>query len=283
MNFTFLSPPLHQIAEQAKEYFHKNWGIPNNRFKVEAKINKEIEYCPTISADTNDHHILCIDVSDKVYNPSLDSFVIDCMNHHLPVKLYIAIAREHNDPNYQANLRSASSRGVGLIEFSENHQPNIVKHALSLSLMGLTPVEVKQFPPKYRQTLHDAEQQFRGGDPVKASAMVFELAEAHTRKLAKKASKRGWWHKPPAASLNLDSCSWANILKHLQNYFDQTKAGFPKCTDVFFGSLLGLTIHRNDSNHPPKDFKARLKRDQEQRTRFENGCNVLRDFVEATK
>lgn len=280
MIFTFLSPPLHPVAELARDFFADSWGLSASRFRSEVRIDQKAEYCPTLSAETNDNHILCVDVSDKIYTPSLDDFVLQCMNNHLPVKLFVAVPRDAADPDYRANMRKLCDRGVGLLEVGDTGS-RIIRQPLSLSLATLTPIDLTKFPLKYREDLQRAEQLFRDGDPVKGCANVLDVIEARTRALAKCAVKKGWFRQNPA--FDLDKHSWASVLKFMQTHFDQTAAKCPALTDIFIAQLIGVTPHRNEVSHPPKDVRSRTRRDAQLRTNFEHAINVLTDFVDHTR
>jgi hypothetical protein len=282
MSYSFLSPPLHPVAENARAFLSDKWGIPKTRFAVEQKIVSGIAYGPTLSAPTADHHILCVDVSDKAYNASLDDFVLQCMHQHLPVKLFVAIPKDTIDPDYRTNLRKLSDRGVGLIEVADGHS-HIVRQPLSLSLVTVSAIGLDRFPARMREHLQRAEQQFKDGSPVDGCSNILDLIEERTRNLARMASKRGWWKTPP--TFNLDKVAWATLLKYMTAHLDVSTAGCncPEFTDIFIAQLIGITASRNEVSHPPKDLHSRIRRDTRLRTRFEHGCNVLYDFIEATK
>jgi hypothetical protein len=56
-----------------------------------------------------------------------------------------------------------------------------------------------------------------------------------------------------------------------------------KVSTSLVARVIGITGHRNESGHRPRNLKERIKRDQALRTRFEGSVDLLREFLEATK
>jgi hypothetical protein len=47
--------------------------------------------------------------------------------------------------------------------------------------------------------------------------------------------------------------------------------------------MLGVTPHRNESGHKPKNQQQLTKRDMQLRTRFEGAADLLSEFLTAAK
>jgi hypothetical protein len=75
----------------------------------------------------------------------LDAFVVGCLQLGLPVKLFVAVTKGIRDPNLSHNLKSAKLAGVGLIEVDDSSGV-VMQDAVSLSLTGVRPLKVSQFP-----------------------------------------------------------------------------------------------------------------------------------------
>src|SRR4029079_1573085 len=84
MAFKFLAESLHQTANAAQKYFQQHWAISAASFKTEETVHKNVGFAPTLSAETPDHHILCVDVAEVVHRPVLDEFILDCISNDLP-------------------------------------------------------------------------------------------------------------------------------------------------------------------------------------------------------
>ena len=98
--FKILAPPLHATAEAAEAWFIKNWGLTAATIAVEEAIDPDISLRPTFSTRTRDLHTLCIEVSESIYPNYLDAFVLDCRNKGMPVKLFIAVQKGKQEPDY---------------------------------------------------------------------------------------------------------------------------------------------------------------------------------------
>jgi len=86
MTFELLAPHLHQTALAARTYFAKEHGAKN--FQIEKVVDAELSLKPTLSAQLSNGCILCVEVSDKAYSNSLDTFVVECSGRCFPAKLF---------------------------------------------------------------------------------------------------------------------------------------------------------------------------------------------------
>lgn len=281
--YGILDPSLSSIADRAQQYFLSKRGL--GPFSIEVPVLDASGLRPTLSTTDNDKYVVCIEVRETVYHPALDTFILDCKNRGLPVKLYIAVPASKEDTTFKADVRRASENGVGVLSI-EDQRIQVIREALNLSLTGIRAVDADAFPRRYREALTGAEETFRGGNPVKGCGMLFDEIEALTRKLAKATFDKGFWRnaKPPAKPpLKLDKDSWQAVTEKLAEEIDPQKARCPNLTKPLFGTILGLVPHRNESGHKVRDTQARLKRDAELRTRFEHARDVLKNLVDATK
>lgn len=278
--YTILAPPLYGTANAAIKWFMDQWGISKSGVAVEQQIHPDVALRPTFSAQTTDCHLLCIEVSESVYANHLDACVVSCVRHGLPVQLFVAVRKGTKDPNYAQNLKAAKRAGVGVIEVDDGSGV-IIQNALSLSLSAVRPIDVSQFPKKYRQSLSNAEQLFRDGTPEKACLLIYEEIESLFRRVAAKTHSKGWWAN--ASSLKIDKDSWANLIKDWDKGLNRGSCPCPDLTPALAARIHGITTYRNESGHKPKNQKALIKRDQQLRTRFENAADLFRELVEASK
>jgi hypothetical protein len=278
--YTILPPPLHATADAAMKWFMDNWGISKGAVTVEGEIHHDVELRPTLSAPSQDHHLLCVEASESVYANHLNASVIGCVRHGLPVKLYVAVPKNAKDPNYAQNLRAAKRAGVGVIEI-DGSSGIIVQNALSLSLSAVRPIDVQRFPKKYRHNLTHAQQTFRDGTPEKACSLVYDEIESLFRKAAKRTFDKGWW--PNSRKLKIDTAPWATLINDWNQHLDRRNCPCPALKQAFVARILGVTPYRNDTGHKPKDMKALIKRDQQLRTRFEDAVDLLGELIDATK
>lgn len=275
-----LAPPLHDTANAAIAWFKKKWGLKKSAIEVEASIDPDIGFRATFVARTDDFHILCVEVSETIYNNTLDSVVLDCREKGLPVKLFVAVPKNGSDANYAKKLKDAKRAGVGILEV-DHSSGAIVQQPLSLSLAGVRPIEPTDFPTKYRQSLQQAQQVFRDGDPNKACSLIYDELEAAFRRFATKCVAKGFWRN--RHGLNLQQDSWANIIRDLDSSLDRSHLTTRTVTPALMARMIGITTHRNESGHKPNSLKDLRKRDQALRTRFEAGVDLLKEFIEATK
>lgn len=275
--FTYLPVPQHATANAAIDWFKTNWGLPVKGIEVEVEVARDLRLRPTFVAQTRDHHTLCIEVMDQAYGQGIDSFILGCQKSCLPVLMFVAVPNGFKDRDFGANLRDARTAGVGILEV-DAASGYMHCNALSTSLTGVRAVDVKAFPPKYRQSLQQAEQSFRDGQPAKACSMVYDEIEAAFFRFAEKCSKKGLWNPN---NIDLQKVGWANLIKAM-NSLDRSHKATKKVTDLLLASMLSVTPHRNDSGHKPKNRAQLINRDKKLRTRFENAADLLQEFLSAT-
>lgn len=281
MTFAFraLPPGLHETAEQAIAWFINRWGVRRSKVIVEEAFHPEISFRPTFFSRTDDQYLLCIEVSDNIYNNTLDSVVLSCRDKVLPVKLVVAVPRSSTtDSQYAAKLKSAKIAGVGILEV-DGRSGDIVQQPLALSLAGVRPIDTSKFPRHYRQPLQQAYQTFRDGEPSKACSLVYDELEAACRKLAAKAVKA----KLYSTKLKISNCPWAELLRDIDKHLDRKDGRAKPITQDLVARIIGVTGHRNASGHKPKTVKELVKRDQALRTRFETAVDLLDELVEAAR
>jgi len=275
--FQILPVTLHDSANATIEWFVQNWGIRRNSILVEQAFHSDVEFRPTFFAKTNDGHLLCVEVSESIYSNTLDSVVLDCREKGLPVKLIVAVPKDTDDPEYAKKLRTAKRAGVGIFHQASGQ---IIQQPLSLSLAGLRPTDVLQFPTKYRQSLQTAHQTFRDGNPNKACSDVYDELEALCRRFAKKCVAKNYWTN--TRNIDLDNGAWTTLMRDIERNLKRSDADIRKVTPTLLSRVVGVTPHRNDSGHLPRNLAERVRRDQALRTRFESAVDLLKDLVEAT-
>jgi hypothetical protein len=282
MTFAFraLSPGLYETANAAIDWFIRNWGVKRSRVNVEAEFDPDISFRPTFNAQLDDGHLLCIEVSQHIYSPTLDSVALACLQRGLPVLLYTAVPKDISDPDYSRKLKSAKMVGTGVLEVN-NRSGTIVQSAVSLSLVGLRALQLTNFPPKYRQALQHANQTFRDGEPSKACSLVFDELEAAFRLFAKKTLAKKLWQN--TNNRNLDTGPWARILNEVDETLSRKSTLTRRVTPTLLARVKGMTAHRNESGHKPHSLSELIRRDQALRTRFESAVDLLRDFLEAAR
>jgi hypothetical protein len=282
VSYRALPSQLHETAEAAVRFFGTDRGILKSKFKVEAPVSNDLDYLPTLQANTPDHSDVWIEVSETPYLTSLDSAVLHCMKNCLPVKLYVAFPAGISATTYKKCTDEARTKGVGVLEVA-NGKCTVIHEALLLSLLGVRSEDRSQFPAKYRSVLSTAEATFRNGDPAKGCALVYDEIEALSRRLATKIKKNNWWTHLGSAgtpTLNFQKDAWASVMDTLMN-----RANFNALPPTAKKSLLmrvaALTDPRNETGHKPKNRAVHIQRDRELRTRFETAVDVLRDFAKA--
>ena len=278
MNFRFLSEQLRPTAEEARNFFKRKWGIGS--FVLEEAVSSETTFSPTLQAQTPDHHLLCVEVSESPYPSALDSFVVDCMRLCIPVRLFVAVPEDSKGQNYNRDRERARKCGVGVLEVSPRSS-KIIQQPLSLSLAGLRPVELEKFPRRRRLALSQAEETFKLGQPSKGCSLVYDEIEDLSRTVARRTFARGLWITGKGANLKFDKDPWQSVVKSLMNNLDYSKCAPIKL--ALIARIVGITPHRNDSSHKPKSRAQLIQRDRQLRTRFENAVDILQDLTVAAK
>lgn len=281
MNFRHLPEPLRPTADAVVAYFEEERGI--RHFVEEEEIHPQVAR-PSLHAVANDHHFWCVEFSETTpYPASLDRLVLDCMRHGLPVRLFVALPSGSTNPDYRRDLNRAIECGVGVIEAS-GHTVRVINEPLSLSLTGVRRIEKKNFPIRYRLALTRAENTFRQGNPVKGCGEIYDELEALTRRIARKTKAKGYWKSSKAGTAAprlAKTTPWARVVRTLMNELDPRQP--PEIPEALLARVLGITPHRNEAGHNPDSRPALIRRDREQRTRFETATDLLLDLVNATK
>lgn len=279
MPYTFLDQSLQKTADAVFKWLVGHWGIRKSKIKVEAEVYPDLRFCPTFTATAQDQSIVCVEVSNVAYSNLIDEFVLGCQEKGLPVRLFMAVPTGLKQRKFQENLKRAKRACVGIIEIdTQSHNP--VQNALPLHLSNVRPIQLREFPPPFRQALQEAERAFRDGHANKACAEVYDLLEDAFRRVAQKCYDKGIW--PNSSSLRIRTCSWAKLIRDIDKNIDRTKPSGKPITDILCGRILGVTPHRNQSGHIPS-LAERIRRDRELKTRFEHAVDLLREFLAVAK
>src|SRR5450759_357235 len=157
---------LKEYADATLKYLSKDLGLTS--IKIEQAIHPEVEFSPTLSAISTDKHIICAEVVEKLFAPDIETFVLSCRNHSLPVKLYVTVPKGQFKAYKPKVLKFARENGVAILEISlPNHGALITNPPVSLSLGGLRTFSLSEFPAKYREPLRQAIETFKSGNPAK--------------------------------------------------------------------------------------------------------------------
>lgn len=281
MTFRHLPESLHATAKAAATYFRSTFGVTH--FVIEESIHDDVEYRPTLSGQTRDFHTLCVEVSERAYNPALDSAVMDMRQNGLPVRLFVAIPGGDTDKNFKSNLKMAKSRSVGIVEVGTTKVIKLA-NALSQSLAGLRSFKPKDYPMKYRLDIHSAYDTFLDGNPPQGCQTLYSEIEALTRRIATKAGDKGYWRSVTnSIRVDFQNGAWARIVAKLRDELNRTAAHCPNLNTALWNRVGGITGHRNDTGHKPKDRAYLIRRDRELRTRFESAMDILNELITASK
>lgn len=271
---------LQSTADDTVAWLVKNWGIKKSGVIVEDQFHPDVNFRPTFHVRLDDGHVLCIEVSEKIYDNTLDSVSLSCREKGLPVKLIVAVPKGISDSEFGKRLRDAKLAGVGILEVDAT-SGQLIQQPLSFSLAGVRHLDVSEFPARFRQNLQRAHQTFRDGEPSKACSLVYDELEACFRTFAEKCEKKKLWRNKGA--LDLEKASWASIISAVDRSIDRGSPWTNQVTPALMARILGVTPHRNESGHKVRDEKSRIRRDKELRTRFEGALDLFAAFLEATK
>jgi len=278
MIYKALPENLKVHADRVAEYLQEDRGVTH--FKPEEPIDPNIQYRPTIQGISTDKYIVAVEVQDRPDTSVLDSVVLDCVAHAIPVKLFLAFPEPTSAVPHQV-VEKIHKKGLGLIEVRALG-PVTLAEALPLSLFGYR-LDRFRFPKKLRGTLLEADNTFRSGSPPKACSVVYEEIEGLSRELVKKTKKKKMWRKLRAgekpSKLNLDDGPWEKVLEYFKDFYVVNKKKVPNLTSNLIHRLAATTAFRNQSAHKLKTLKERVQRDQEIRTRFESAVDLLFDLV----
>jgi len=276
MKYNFLPEHLHTTADLVASFLKSDRGII--KFTAETQVDKQLEYRPTLHGFSRDQYIVAVEVQESANSTFLDSVILDCMTHGIPIKLFIAFPTTPTPIPHQ-QIQRAHDHGLGIIEV-QAAGPAVLREALPLSLLGYR-LDRRLFPPRYRGVLADAENTFRDGSPVKACSIVYDEIEHLSRATIRKTKKKRMWRKlkpgEKAPKLKIDTGPWESVLETFEKFFDRKH--FPSLSANLVHRIAGITAHRNQAGHKPASIKERTKRDREIKTRFESAVDLLHDLI----
>ncbi len=281
MSYNTLPESLFQTADLAKAHFANEFGL--TRIKVETEIHREINYRPTFFAQLK-HHLVCIDVVESnIFTVYRKAFIQECEKMCLPVKFYVVLPEELSNNSTVRELADAKRYGVGVVLLNTpNNTVQWMSQALSLSLTTLRAFDKSTFPKKYRDSIKNAEEVFKSGEPNKACSIVYDEIESLSRKLAIKLQTLNLLNQ--VRNINdYKTMQWATMLDFLQN---NIKRNDPKCvllTKPLISKLHGITAYRNESGHKPGSQKKLIERDRQLRTRLESAMDIFLELIQASK
>jgi len=267
-----------------RSFFDDDYGLRS--IKVEESVDDDVNWRPTISVNTSDHHLLCVEVTDGAYTSALDHAVVQVMTKGLPVRLFIAFPSDESvdADKVLATFRTASDKGMGIIEVRKSGKCVVRRNAMRLSLAAVRRVERKALSRKYRQAFSDAESTFLNGDPAKGCSRVYDELEALSKRLGVRAEKLGWWNP---GSLNIETGPWARVLSGMIRDFSSNlrdvRGRCPRFEINLLNAISGVTGHRNDAGHKPRSRRALITRDAQLRTRFEHATDLFVALQDSTK
>jgi hypothetical protein len=285
MRYRALAETLVPVAEAVRKHFMKTEGA--KRFRAEEEVAPSLLYRPTLVGESQDLSIIAIEVNEGTYTSPLDEFVLECLRQGIAIRLFVA-AREGGPDTEKMNLvRKAKSRGIGVLEVRGSIVTPLLP-ALSLSLIGLRPIDRKQFPKQSHSQLTKAEETFHNGDPVKACGRIYDLVENWSRAVALEIDHLGLWQSLPQGQtrpkINLKDGSWTKVLEFVDEHaaFGQLRKNGLSITKPLWGRLRGLTPHRNESGHEPRTREELQTRNTQLRTRFEHAVDTFGDLARAS-
>jgi len=282
MSYRILAPSLHATADAARTFLHQQWGVGKKAIKIEESISPDFSYRPTLSAETKDCQLMCVEVSESAYSNTIDTFVRDCVNRNLPVRLYIALPKDIEDQYYSSKIKKAKENGVGILEVNGT-EGILIQEAISLSLAKVRPIDKQQFPLSYREALASAEHTFRSASPDKGCAILYDEIEDLCRRIAVKLNDKKLWQSKQKIQFDYDRGNWASLVELIQRNIDLKRSRCPELKAAFIARIHGITPYRNESGHKPRTQAQRMHRDKQLRTRFELATDILYDLIKNTK
>jgi hypothetical protein len=280
MSYRILSRSLWPVSDAVSKYLQQNRGLGSP--KVEEEVAEGLPR-PTLHVKTKDQDFLCVEVlEDSCYSDNIDRFISKAKAMQLPIRLFVAYPEGSQSPAFSKNLKQAREQGIGVLSVSSSGQVTPLGEPISQILAGVQRIDPGSFPKAYRADLAQAEQTYLQGNPPKGCLGIYEKIETLGRKVAKKLHATGliasWATGNPP---KFDKAPFFNIADTIYKELDFASA--PDLTKTTWAEVIAMTKPRNEVGHEPKTTAARVKRDKEMRTRFENAVIVLRHLIEETR
>lgn len=277
--FQFVDEFLQPYAQLALSWGKSHFGIIPKSLEYEVGIRKIQDFAPTISGRSKDFHILCIEVSNSIIRPVVESFISECRRVGLPVKLYIAIP-DTTSHDFQRELRRAKELGIGVISFSLSSAFHIWSEPLSQSLVGLREIPQKGVPVRVKPDLENAYNLFLNGRPDVACHDICSLLESECRLFACKLLRKG---TITLQRKDIDKMSWMSLTKHLISKFGDIKLVYRNLEEPTLHAIVAITSDRNDVAHRIQSIPKLVERDHQLKTRFEHICDITICFLKTSR
>jgi hypothetical protein len=284
MIYRVLPSHLHGTADAAAKYFTNQLGLKSSSIMPESEVNPNVDFRPTLQAISGDKHIICIEIVEKLYPPEINNFILSCRNHSIPAKLYCVFPFGAFEQVDVKAIQFATENGIALYEVNpvSGNGKHVIGTPVSLSLGGLRPFRLTDFPSKYRASLKGAIDTFKGGNPSKGCAQVYDELEQLTRRIGKKC------HGIPGAlkkraGFDWEKEAWHNEVEFLKANLDRTAAACPELKHPLLSRVAGITEYRNETGHKPSSVDKLIARDISLKTRFESAMDELLNLITAVK
>ncbi len=287
MSYEILGQNLHETADRAKQYFSHQYGAKN--FLCEQALESNLPLKPTWQASLKAGYLLCIEVRETPFSPSLYAFVNICATHGMPVRLWVAVPKGAAPPTFNAELRQARDMGVGVVEIADDGEAHEFHRPVPLSLFALKKTNLSSVPKGQREDVKAAESTFLDGSPDQGCQAICQALEDLTRRFAEHSHDQGWWRYPkgakPLTSKFFQKDGWAMVLELMEARLDVKKVQ-SKCKVFTKQSIVkarGHTEWRNAVSHKPKNLKQLMMRDAQLRTMFEATRDLLIEWYYIAK
>lgn len=279
MSYRILGQSLWPVADAVRKYFKEDLGLTSIR--IEEEIASDVPR-PTIQAKSRDQIFICAEfLETSCFSVNIERLISKCKSKQLPVKLFVVFPDGAKSTEFSKDFRSAKEHSIGVISVSASGEVTVLAEPISLTLSDVRKIDPKAYPAKYKSDLMNAQQTYLQGNPVKGCAGIYDMIEAVTRRVAKKLHEHGWVSAWTTRAPNFEKASWHQLADDIYRCLDFNKT--PRQNKALWAKIVSLTPLRNESGHEPKTMKARVSRDKELRTRFEDAADVFRNLIEATK
>jgi|GEM_PF-3158532 len=269
MNYSLLSPHLHQIAESANRIIKTRYSLTTDGV-VEESITADIPVRFTLHWKTKTHYIAC-EVSDRPFPRSIKQTFADIVASNYPIRIIIAYPKDTglNSKDYQDDINQCKKFGIGYLSIDNTGIGQIEYKGISLPLYIPYPSDFKKFNAKIKSNVQDCYDHYLlKGDPDVGLQQLGQIVERliyTTGEQAKKAGQFTFSNFNPPEYISQGALINAMIN---ENVLDNGILG--RCKD--------FAKDRNSTSHKAKSITEARKIETKLKDNFITGLKILEDL-----
>jgi hypothetical protein len=280
MDFTILPTQLHKVAEAAELILRARLNLNPSSLKIEESFDREISWIPTFHWKLSTGGLIACEVSSDPLPIIITQNFSDLIASGLPIKLISAysLTDEMSSKKYQTILTKAKQLGIGLlpINIDEDYSGKIEYAGISLTLM-LPKINLTRYKDIFHNHINHCYELYMNGDPKHGVQELGQIIESILNSIAVKVNQKD------TSKLSAFAAK-VNAGKHYPlNTLIEDMIRDNILSKVFLKKCATFADMRNDTSHRPRNLSDTKRVEQNLKTSFEIGLQILEELPQETK